>query len=129
MDDILTVSKLASNLLQITPDVAQPVEVAERALRMFEPELQAKNITIAFEKHISMLQYGVSWMAIDPSRVLQILINLIANAIKFTACTEKRAITLSIGASLEPPLVAHTAGFQYVPAKTATDANVISGED
>ena len=59
VDDILTVSKLDSNLLVITPVVAQPVEVVRRAVKMFDPELQAKDIEMSFEVHSSFAELDV----------------------------------------------------------------------
>ena len=49
VDDILTVSKLDSNLLLITPVPTQPLAVVERALAMFRPEVQAKDIVFTFQ--------------------------------------------------------------------------------
>jgi PAS domain S-box-containing protein len=118
VDDILTISKLDSNLLLITPSIAQPEAILRRALKMFDPELQAKGIKVAFEKHPSYDELGVDWVTIDPSRVLQILINLMTNAIKFTAPASTRVITVAVGASLFPPDGSHMPGFEYVPAKT-----------
>jgi PAS domain S-box-containing protein len=76
VDDILTVSKLDSNLLVITPVPAQPIEVVKRAVKMFDPELQAKDIQMVCEAHPSFKFFNVDWVTFDPSRVLQILINL-----------------------------------------------------
>jgi PAS domain S-box-containing protein len=76
VDDILTVSKLDSNLLVITPVASQPIEVVKRAVKMFDPELQAKDIEMICEAHPSFKELEVDWVTFDPSRVLQILINL-----------------------------------------------------
>lgn len=74
VDDILTISKLDSNLLIITPTPVQPVTVVKRALKIFEPELQAKDIKITFTQHRSIDDLRVDWVTLDPSRLLQILI-------------------------------------------------------
>ncbi|KAK6069528.1 histidine kinase hhk13p [Seiridium cupressi] len=128
VDDVLTVSKLDSNLLVITPVVARPTEVVERAVKMFESELQAKDIRMVYETQPSLQELTVEWVAFDPSRVLQILINLLTNAIKFTAASTTRNITVSVGASLDPPLMATTPNFQYIPAKTV-NPHVVAGEE
>jgi PAS domain S-box-containing protein len=128
VDDILTISKLDSNLLLITPVVAQPVTVAQRVIKMFDPELQAKGVDIVFDIDPSMQELDVEWMVFDPSRVLQILINLMTNAIKFTTGADTRIITVFIGVSFAPPLDTTKSNFQYIPAKT-TSVNSILGDE
>ncbi|KAK4180903.1 hypothetical protein QBC36DRAFT_319342 [Triangularia setosa] len=117
VDDILTISKLDSNLLLLTPVPCQPKLLLRRAVKMFEPELQAKKIEVSFDiRNSSIDQLGVEWVAMDPSRVLQVLINLLTNAIKFTApAKDKRLITVALDASLNPPDPRLITGFQYVP--------------
>jgi len=116
VDDILTISKLDSDLLVITPTAAQPESILERAVKMFDPELQAKDIMIAVDRKPAYKELAVDWVTVDPSRVLQVLINLMTNAIKFTAPSEKRVITVALDASLAPPDPSRVvAGFQYVP--------------
>jgi len=90
VDGILTISKLGSNLLHITPIAAQPTNIAKRTIKIFDPETQAKNVDVVFEMHPSYQELGVDWVALDPSRVLQILINFMTNAIRFTAPAKKR---------------------------------------
>lgn len=48
VDDILTLSKLDSKLLLVTPVDAQPLTVVQRALKMHEGELQASDIQLRF---------------------------------------------------------------------------------
>ncbi|CAM1512004.1 Fc.00g095170.m01.CDS01 [Cosmosporella sp. VM-42] len=128
VDDILTISKLDSNLLLITPVACQPASILRRILKMFDPEVQAKGIKLTLEVQPSYRELAVEWVAIDPSRVFQILINLMTNAIKFMASSEKREITVAVGASLDAPDGSDTPGFQFVPA-TAGMSNITSSED
>lgn len=115
VDDILTISKLDSNLLLITPVPSQPVQILARALKMFDSELQAKAIEASLDIHPSYTETHVNWVHLDPSRVLQILINLLTNAIKFTAPSPHRHLTVGVGASLAPPVLSHIPGFQFAP--------------
>ncbi|KAK8124014.1 hypothetical protein PG999_003932 [Apiospora kogelbergensis] len=128
VDDILTVSKLDSNLLVITPTPAQPTEVLRRAVKMFEPELQAKDIQMVTNADDSFSRLGVDWVTFDPSRVLQILINLVTNAIKFTAAADRRVITVSVAVSLHPSTDANMPGFNYIPIRTPNPGSPV-GED
>jgi PAS domain S-box-containing protein len=81
VDDILTVSKLDSNLLTITPVPVQPVDVVKRAMTMFRAEMQSKKIESKFVAHEQLEKLGIDWVLLDPSRLLQIIINLITNAV------------------------------------------------
>jgi signal transduction histidine kinase len=128
VDDILTISKLDSNLLVITPAIVQPTSVAKRAVKIFDPELQAKDIKVVFEEDPSFQELGIDYIAMDQSRILQILINLITNGIKFTAGMPKRAITVWVGVSREPPTNVKTSDFEYIPTKSANSI-ITNGED
>lgn len=116
VDDILTISKLDSNLLLITPVASQPEQILRRALKMLDSELRAKDISAEFEVHPSYKDLEVDWVLLDPSRVLQILINLLTNAIKFTAPSKVRRLSVAVGASKEPPALDHIPGFRFAPS-------------
>ena len=127
VDDILTVSKLDSNLLLITPVPVQPVAVIHRAMSMFKPEVQAKDIEFSFHAHSSLESLDIDWVNLDPSRLLQITVNLITNAIKFTTGSPKRTISVHLGASLDQPEL-QAEGFEYVPTRSSL-VDITAGED
>jgi PAS domain S-box-containing protein len=127
VDDILTISKLDSNLLLITPISAQPLEVVQRAMSMFKPEVQAKDIQLEFCPHKSLEDLDIDWVLLDPGRLLQITVNLITNAIKFTATAPKRSISVHVKASSHKPKPSMK-GFQFVP-KRIKPLNLTAGDD
>jgi len=113
IDAILTLSKLDSDLLMITPVEVQPASLIPNALKMFDSELQKSDIEFRFRLEQSYLDLAVDWVKLDPSRLLQVLINLTTNAIKFTQPEGKRKILISIGASLDHP--PNNNGLEYLP--------------
>ncbi|EOA83727.1 uncharacterized protein SETTUDRAFT_155095 [Exserohilum turcica Et28A] len=103
IDDVLTLSKLDSNLILITPMRVQPAVVVSDAVRMFDVECSQADISLTF--HIDETLNGIEWTMLDPSRLLQVLINLLSstNAIKFTKDRPRRTISVTIGASWTKP--------------------------
>lgn len=121
VDDILTVSKLDSGLLVMTPVDAQPESVVKHVVKMFESEAKAAGVTLSFVVDQSYRDLGVDWVSLDPTRVLQILINLLTNAIKFTRLeTKTRNITLTLAASVTEP-VSTPGGVQFINTRLVGD--------
>lgn len=84
---------------------------------MFEGELESNDIAMEFRMDASYLDLKIDWVKLDPSRLLQVLINLTTNAIKFTHGQDKRTIVVSIGASSERP-TGHHAEVSYFPSRS-----------
>ncbi|KAI4095128.1 MAG: hypothetical protein LQ344_001779 [Seirophora lacunosa] len=112
VDDILTLSKLDSALLLVTPCDVMPVSVVQKSLKMFDGEVQTARIKLEFRIDESFRRLDVQWVKLDPSRLLQVLINLTTNAIKFTTTQAKRIITVTLAASLQRP--SQTPGMNHV---------------
>ncbi|KAJ4365499.1 hypothetical protein N0V95_000434 [Ascochyta clinopodiicola] len=118
VDDVLTLSKLDSAMLMVTPVDAQPLQVIQRALKMFEGEVQTAGIQMRFVLSDSFKQLNIDWVKIDPSRVLQVLINLTTNAIKFTSTEETRTINVVLSASTTRPSASKSPVVSYFPMKS-----------
>jgi signal transduction histidine kinase len=105
-------------MLMVTPVDAQPLQVIQRALKMFEGEVQTAGIKMEFVLGESFKNLNIDWVRIDPSRVLQVLINLTTNAIKFTSTEETRTITVVLSASRTRPSASKSPVVSYFPMKS-----------
>ncbi|KAK6524663.1 hypothetical protein TWF281_011565 [Arthrobotrys megalospora] len=86
IDDILNLSKLDAGLLTVDPVPAQPHDIIRRGMRIFVPELKSKGITAQFTLSDNFVTNCMrDWWMVDPARLMQVLINLVTNAIKFTS--------------------------------------------
>ncbi|EXJ77748.1 hypothetical protein A1O3_09977 [Capronia epimyces CBS 606.96] len=127
IDDVLTLSKLDSQLLSITPVVVQPQGVVESALTMFRAEFDRNAISVENIVDEMYTQCGVDRVSLDPSRLTQIFINLLTNAIKFTKTEQVRKITIRRSAFIHhppPPLD----GIKWFPSEQARK-DITSSDD
>ncbi|KAF9775653.1 hypothetical protein IL306_006252 [Fusarium sp. DS 682] len=103
VDDILTMSKLDSKLLAVTPCTVDPIQIVNGALKMFEVEARRVDIELTSYVDSSYKDLAYDYLDLDPSRVQQVLINLLTNALKFTKSGTTRNVTVGVKGSLEPP--------------------------
>jgi signal transduction histidine kinase len=74
VDDVLTLSKLDSELVVITPVRVQAAVLILEAMKMFDMECQKMDIKFDFQEDESAREFA--WVMLDPSRMVQVLINL-----------------------------------------------------
>lgn len=90
----------------------QILSVIRNILTMFEAETRRGGIEISLVLEDSF--EGVDWISTDPARFSQIIINLLANSIKFVSKMNTKRITITLGTSRFPmealPEVKHRPG-------------------
>lgn len=114
VDDILTLSRLDSDLLQLSPEAVEPRKIFQDALKIFEAELRSAELDFVFQEETSLNDLRVEWILLDPIRLLQVFIDLMSNAIKFTRTSVRKRIIVTVSASLSGPSHA-SRSFKYLP--------------
>ena len=111
IDDVLMLSRLESSMLSITPVSARPVQVVANTVKMFDGEVALHGTEIEVVKDVSYNSLEIDYVLCDTSRLAQVLINLISNAIKFTAMRPERKISIAYGAQGKwPPSISTSFG-------------------
>ncbi|KAF2625562.1 aerobic respiration control sensor protein-like protein arcB [Macroventuria anomochaeta] len=128
VDDVLTISKLDSGLFAMTPIDVQLESTAQDAVKMFEGEAKSAGVDLQFHIDDSCRELGVVNVSLDPTRVLQVLINLLTNAIKFTRLEAKRQILVSLSISLERPTHNADGRVAYIPRSGGSEAKTLQAD-
>lgn len=79
INDILDLSKIEAGMLEYYPQSIRVDEICKASLDFVKSQALKKSITLIYNNEVS-----VSNISADPRRLKQILVNLLANAIKFT---------------------------------------------
>lgn len=89
INEILDISKVEAGHLEITPAVTNVRELVADVIALMQERAQQKSIQLISTISNEIQQH----VTVDPMRLKQILINLVANALKFT---EAGSVTISI---------------------------------
>ncbi len=129
VDDVLTLSKLDSAMMTVTPTDTQPMTVIQKVLKMFDAELKTADIKMEMRTDQSFKTLHIDWVRLDPHRLSQVLINLMTNAIKFTTTQEQRMVRMHIGASEEKPSQEDRWGLTYIPSRASKVKDVTAAAE
>jgi signal transduction histidine kinase len=89
VNDLLDVASIEAGKLALFPELVVPSRLVHDTLDAFEPVAAAKRIMLVADESPT----GPAWL--DDGRVLQVLANLVGNAIKFTPAEGR--VTLRVG--------------------------------
>ncbi|MDF3031058.1 MAG: sensor hybrid histidine kinase [Moraxellaceae bacterium] len=82
LNDFLDFSKIESGQLELEPLVFDPAQVVSEAAALVQERAQRKGLALTVAAQATPAVRG------DPARLRQVLLNLLANAVKFTAAGE-----------------------------------------
>jgi signal transduction histidine kinase len=77
--DLVDVASIEAGMLAVTREVADPAHVVTEAVEIFQAQAAARGVTLEAE-----IVRTPSHAPFDPARILQVVTNLVSNAIKFT---------------------------------------------
>jgi PAS domain S-box-containing protein len=113
IDDILDVSKLEAGRMELESIELDLVETVESAVAVLATKAQQKRIALA----ASIEPAAQAWFWGDPTRLRQILLNLLSNACKFTEAGRVSVeVTLPEGREADEP--GHPARVRFAVADT-----------
>jgi PAS domain S-box-containing protein len=84
INDLLDISKLEAGTFTISRVNNDLIHLINESIKNLRPLCSKKNITISFDTTIKSLKINI-----DPTRILQVINNLISNAIKFSKNNSK----------------------------------------
>jgi signal transduction histidine kinase len=101
LGDVLDFSKIEAGQIELHLESVDLIEASRDAVNAAAPNAEAKGLLIGFEADAG----AVGQFHIDPLRLRQILLNLLGNAVKFTAHGEVRLSVSRVGADADRPMI------------------------
>lgn len=80
LNDVLDISRIEEGRLELEFNAIDPVAAAEGVVGLFEAQARAKGIDLTLST-----DHVPAWVMADDLRLRQVLLNLVGNAVKFTA--------------------------------------------
>jgi signal transduction histidine kinase/FixJ family two-component response regulator len=80
INDILDLAKIEAGMMEIVPVAFAPRILLQEVRSIFDPDARSKNLRL----EVAVAESVPEWLHADDSRLRQVLVNLIGNALKFT---------------------------------------------
>jgi signal transduction histidine kinase len=87
--DLVDVASIEAGALAVTCELGDPAQIVTEAIETFQTQAAANGISLLTEVVPGALRVGF-----DPARILQVLVNLIGNALKFTAANGRVIVSV-----------------------------------
>jgi signal transduction histidine kinase/DNA-binding LacI/PurR family transcriptional regulator/DNA-binding NarL/FixJ family response regulator len=95
INDILDLAKIEAGRLQLNPAALQLPSFLEGIIAIIRGRAEAKQLRLSFEAPPNL----PAWVQVDETRLRQVLLNLLGNAVKFT---DRGSVTLRVSAEARP---------------------------
>jgi len=79
INDVLDIAKMEAGKVEWNLEAVEPIQIIDRALAATSALLESTNLTL-----IKQIPLELPWIYVDCDRIIQVIINLISNAVKFT---------------------------------------------
>ncbi len=93
INDILDLSRLEADRLELEPELISIVDLCKNAISLIQEQATTQNLAVQVD-----IEPDLDYMVADPRRLKQMLLNLLTNAVKFTAIG---TVGLNVYSSLE----------------------------
>jgi CheY-like chemotaxis protein len=106
IEDVLVLSKLDADMLEFTPIPVRPLDIIRHTRSLFDREFKLLDVHVSIKEDSSIKKHGLDWTFLDPSRFLQILMNLLTNAIDSIREADIKQIAINVSVSDTKPITA-----------------------
>jgi PAS domain S-box-containing protein len=89
VEDMLDLTRFENGLITLKDDVTEITAFVRETILIMESEAEAKNVWL-----IDHLSTEPVYVSIDPTRMMQVIMNLVSNAVKYTP--EDHSVTISV---------------------------------
>jgi len=110
INDILDLSKIESGNLKVDLASCSPSQIVDEVVSLMRVRAEAKGLQLSVEQDGPLPER----ITTDPTRLRQVLINLVGNAIKFTDRGFVRLVVRFVAPSLSPPATKPLMQFEVI---------------